>query len=144
MEVAHRDDVDGRGIEARGPQRRHDRRTLVAAHLADLVGDALADPGLDEDAAGGRLDEEAVQRLEQAVLVVDLVGDEAVPEDPRDRPEQCPGVGPERARLDQRDAGPAAEIERPVDGVVDAHRVSPARRTIKAMITTTTTFSTRL
>ena len=43
-------------------------------------------------------------------LVVDLVGDEAAPEDPRHRPEQRPGVGAEGPGLDQRDARPAAEV----------------------------------
>ena len=57
---------------------------------------------------------QAVQGLEQPVLVVDLVGDEAVPQEPWHRPEQRAGIGPERAGLDQRDARPAPEIRRPV------------------------------
>jgi hypothetical protein len=126
VEVAHRNDVDAPRVEAGLAERRDDRRTLVAAHRANLLGDALADAGLDEDAARRRLDEEAVERLQQPVLVVDLVRYEAAPEDPRHWPEQCPGVGPERAGLDQGDAGPPAEIGSPVDGVVDGHAIRQA------------------
>ncbi len=56
------------------------------------------------------------------MLVVDLVGDEPVPQDPRHRPEQRAGVAPEGARLDQRDARPAAEVGGPVNGIVRRHR----------------------
>ena len=73
-----------------------------------------------------RLDQQAVERLEEAALVVDLVGDEAAPQDPRHRPEQRPGVGAERARLDQRDADAAAQVARPVDRVVHRHRATDA------------------
>jgi hypothetical protein len=126
VEVAHRDDVDRLGIESRVTEGRGDRRALVAAHLADLVADPLADPGLDEDPAGRRLDEEAVQRLEEAMLLVDLVGDEAIPEDSRHGPEQRAGIRPKRAGLDQRNAGAAAQVGGPVDGLVDAHALTPA------------------
>ena len=37
-------------------------------------------------------------------------------------PKSAPGVGAERAGLDEGDAGPAPEIGRPVDRVVDRHR----------------------
>ena len=110
MEVAHRDQVDGLRLEAGRLHRGHDRGALVAAHLPGLLGEPLADPGLDEHATRRRLDEQAVQRLEEPVLVVDLVGHEAVPEQPRHRPEQRAGIGAEGAGLDQRDARPAAEI----------------------------------
>ena len=96
------------GVEARVGHRRDDRLTLVAAHARDLVRDALADARLDEDAAGRRLDQQAVECLEQSMLVVDLVRDEGVPEDPRHGPEERPGVAAERSRLDQGDASPAA------------------------------------
>src|SRR4051812_4045312 len=72
VKMAHRDEVDGCRVEAGGPEGRNDPGALVAAHVARLVVDPIADPGLDENAPARRLDEEAVQRLEQAVLVVDL------------------------------------------------------------------------
>ena len=87
-------------------------RALVGTHRPGLVVDPLADPGLDEDTPARRLDEQAVEGLEESMVVVDLVGDEAVPQDPRDRPEQGPGIGPERARLDERDRGAATEVGR--------------------------------
>ena len=104
VKVAHRYDVDGRRVVPRGPQSREDRRTLVAAHLARLVVDPLTNPRLDEDPPGGRLDEEAVQRLEQAMIGIDLIGDEAVPQDPWHRPEQRARVRAEGPRLDPGEA----------------------------------------
>ena len=61
------------GQEARGLECRHDRRALVAAHGAGLVVEPIADPGLDQDPPRRRLDQQAVERLEQPVLGVDLV-----------------------------------------------------------------------
>ena len=52
------------------------------------------------------------------MLVVDLLGHELVPEQARHRSEERAGIGAEGAGLDQRHARPAAEIDRPVDGVV--------------------------
>ena len=91
---------------------------LVGAHRPGLLVEPIADAGLDEDATRGRLDQQAVERLEEAVLVVDLVGDPAVPEQPGHRPEQRPGIGAEGAGLDERDARAASEVARPVDRVV--------------------------
>ena len=122
VEVAHRDDVDCFRIEAGSSQRRHDPRTLDVSHRARLVIDPLADPRLDEDASCRRLDQEAVERLEQPVLVIDLLLDEAIPEQPWDRPEQCARVGSERARLDERSADATAEVARPVDRLVQRRR----------------------
>ena len=122
VEVAHRHDVHRSRIEPCRDQGRHDRRSLVAAHLADLVADPLADPRLDEDATRRRLDQEAVECLQQAVVMIDLLGHERVPEDPRHWPEQRARVGPERSRLDQRDPDRTAELEAPVDRVVQGHR----------------------
>ena len=82
MEVAHRHDVDRLGQEPGRLQRGHDPRALVAAHRPGLVVDPLPDAGLDEDAPGRRLDEQAVERLEEAALVVDLVGRRARPTGP--------------------------------------------------------------
>ena len=124
MEVAHRDDVDGLRVEARVLEGRDDPRPLGGAHRAGLLVEPLADAGLDEDATGGRLDQQAVERLEEAVLVVDLVGDPAVPQQPGHRPEQRPGVRAERAGLDERNARAAAEVARPVDRVVHAQAYS--------------------
>ena len=67
---------------------------------------------------------QAIERLEEAVLVVDLVGDPAVPQQPGHGPEQRPGVGAERAGLDERDARAATEVAGPVDGVVHARTYS--------------------
>ena len=69
-----------------------------------------------------RLDQQAVERLEQPALVVDLVLDQAVPQHPRHRPEQRPGVGPERAGLDERDPDAAAEVA----STSRPHRSSPS------------------
>ena len=59
------------------------------------------------------------------MLVVDLLGHERVPEDPRHRPEQRTRVGAERAGLDQGDSDAAAKLNRPVDRVVDGHGRRP-------------------
>ena len=124
VQVAHRDDVNRRGLKAGGLECGDDPRPLVGADRPGLVVHPLADPGLDEDTPGRRLDEQAVQRLQEAVLLVDLVGDEAVPENPRHGTEQHPGVGSERAGLDERDARSAPEVARPVDRVVHAQTYS--------------------
>ena len=55
------------------------------------------------------------------MLVIDLLGDQRVPEDPRHRPEQCARVGAERPGLDQRDADATTQLQRPVDRIVDGH-----------------------
>lgn len=52
------------------------------------------------------------------MLVVDLLGDEPIPEDPRYRAEQGTGVGPEAAGDDECDLDAAAERGPPRDGVV--------------------------
>ena len=127
MEVAHRDDVDALGREPGGLERGDDPRAFVGAHRPGLVVDPVADPRLDQHATRARLDQQAVERLEQPALVVDLVLDEAAPQDPRHRPEQRPGVGAERAGLDERDPNAATEVARPVDRVVHRHRLTPAR-----------------
>ena len=121
VEMAHRDDVDRVGLEAGRGHRRSDRRTLVAPHRSHLVAEPRADTRLDEHPAGRRLDDEAIQRLEEPVVVIDLVGDELVPQDPRDRPEER-RVGSERPGLDQRDTGPAPEIGRPARRHVSRRR----------------------
>ena len=118
MKVAHRDHVYRRGVEAGALQSRDDPRPLVSAHVAGLVVDTIADPRLDEDAPRRRLDQKAVQGLEEAILRIDLVADPAVPEDPGHRPEQRAGVRAKGSRLDEGDRRAAAEIAPPVDGVV--------------------------
>ncbi len=67
------------------------------------------------------------------MLGVDLVGDEAVPEDPRHGAEERPGVRPERARLDQRDARPATEVGRPVERVVSSSAIRRNRSGLGAL-----------
>src|SRR5439155_9304382 len=135
VEVAERDDVDRPRIEACVAERRQGRRPLVPAHRPRLLVDPLADPRLDEDPPGRRLDHQAVERLEEPVLGVDLVGDEAIPEEPRHGTEERARVRPERAGLDDRDMRSPAEIGAPVDRVVDRHArllsgrsASPQRR----------------
>ncbi len=118
MEMAHRDDVDRAGIESCAPQGLTDPRSLVPAHRAGLLVDALADARLDEDPARRRLDEEAVQRLVQPVLGIDLVRCPTLPQDLRHWTEQGAGIGSERAGLDERDMDPAAEVASPVDRIV--------------------------
>jgi hypothetical protein len=120
VEVAHRDDVDRRGVEAGSPEGRHDPRTVVGPHRPGLVVEPVADAGLDEHSPGRRLDEEAVERLEESVLAVQLSGGPAVPEEARHRPEEGARVGPEGAGLDEGDRDPAAEVAAPVDGVVQS------------------------
>src|SRR4029079_6793707 len=96
-------------------------RSLVRAHRSRLLVDPLADAGLDQDPPRGVLDQQAVKGLEDPVIGVDLVRDEIVPEEPRDRAEQGSRIGSERAGLDQRDACPPTEVRQPVDGIVDRH-----------------------
>jgi len=120
VEVAHGDDIDRPGIEARAAESRHDPQPLVAAHRTALVVDPFADPGLDQDSPGRRLDQQAVQRLEEPVLGVDLGSDPAIPEDPGHRPEQRPRVRSKGARLNESDGNTATEVAPPVDRVVRA------------------------
>ena len=56
------------------------------------------------------------------MVMVDLVGDELVPEQPRHGPEDRPCILAEPTRLDQGDAGPAPEVGRPVERVTRGHR----------------------
>ena len=124
MQVTHGDDVHARGQESRRLQGAGDPRTLVDTHRAGLFVGSLADTCLDEHPARGRFDEQTIEGLEQAPLVIDLVRDEPAPQDPGHRPEQCPGIGPERAGLDQCDTSATAEVTGPVDGVVHRHRIT--------------------
>ena len=102
------------GIEARRAHRRHDRRAPVLAHRGGLVVEPLPDPRLDQHPARGRLDEQAVQPLEQPSAAVELALRPVAPQDPRHRPEDRAGVRPEGPGLHQRDPGPAAEVGAPV------------------------------
>ena len=71
------------------------------------------------------LDQQAIEGLEQATLVVDLVLDQPAPQDPRHGPEQRPGVGSEGPGLDQPDADATTEFARPVHRIVHGHRLLP-------------------
>ena len=122
MEVAHRHDVHALGQEADGLEHGRDPRTLVAPHRPRLVVEPLADPGLDQRRDPRRLDQQAVERLEQPPLVVDLVRDEAAPQDPRHGSEQVAGVRAERPRLDERDA----DVTAPARATSRPHRSSPS------------------
>src|ERR1019366_4115291 len=85
VKVAQRHDVDGGRLETRLPEGRQDRIARVAPHIPGLVAQSLADPGLDQDPTGGRLDEQAVERVPQPVVEGDLVDGEPVPENPWNR-----------------------------------------------------------
>ena len=76
MQVAHGHRVDGVRIEAGLAECRHDR---VAGHAplgAAMLVHALADARLHQDAAGRRLHEQAVERLGQRRVRVQLVRDQ--------------------------------------------------------------------
>jgi len=62
------------------------------------------------------------------VLVIDLVGDELLPQDPRHGPKQGAGIGSEGPRLDERGADPATELLAPIDAVADRHAQPPGLR----------------
>ena len=103
MEVADRDDVDRVGVEARVAEARQDRLAGHSPLSAVVLVHALADAGLDQHAPGGRLDQQAVERLVERVVGVDLGLDEALPHDRGTGPNDRAGVGREHAGLDQRD-----------------------------------------
>ncbi len=128
VEVAHRHDVDAGRVEARPLERRDDRRTVEHSPCPTTLIEPFADPSLHEDAAGRRLDQQAVERLEQPTVRIDLVRHELAPQDPRHRPEERARIRAERAGLDEGDPDSGAEVGRPVDGVAERHaaRVSPA------------------
>ena len=92
VEMAQGHDIHALWHEADGLEHGRDPRTLIAPHRSRLVIEPLADPGLDHDATGRRLDQQAVERLEQPPLLVDFVRDEVAPQDPRNGTEQVAGV----------------------------------------------------
>ena len=104
VEVGEGHDVDRARVEAGCAQRGQDGLAAHAALGSMVLVHALADAGLDEDAPARRLDEQAVERLGERVVGVELVGDEALPHDPRHRAQERAGVAREGARLDERDA----------------------------------------
>ena len=123
VEVAHRDRVHGLRIETGSLESRDDPRPLIATHRPALFTDTIPDSRFHEHAAGRCLDQQAVERLRDAVIVVDLVDNEFAPHHSWDRSQQGACVGTELTRLDQRDADTAAKFGRPVDGVVQGrHR----------------------
>ena len=69
--------------------RHYPRPTHAASRLAPIV-HAVADPRLNEHAAGRRLDQQAVQRLGQRPIRVDFSRDELVPQDARYRTKIVP------------------------------------------------------
>ena len=84
----------------------------------------FADPRFDEHAARGRLHEEAVERLVERVVGIDLGLDEALPHNFGNRPEDSPRVRSERAGLYERDSYAAAKVSAPVDRL-EAQRFGP-------------------
>ena len=127
VEVTHRDEVHGTRIEPRHPKRGPDRGALVPPHGGIPGIEPLPDPRLDQHAPRRRLDQQAVERLEDAPVGVQLSLGPRAPQDPGHRPEDRSGVGAERARLHEGDGRAAAEIGLPVDGVVDTRRQAPSR-----------------
>ena len=93
VEVAERDDVDRAGSKPAARSAGRIGSPADAALRRAVVVHALADAGLDQDAPGGRLDEQAVERLGQRGVRVELVGDEPLPHRPRHRPEDRARVG---------------------------------------------------
>ncbi len=79
VEVTHRHHVHTGRIEAGATQRGQDGLARVAAHRPVLLVDPLADARLHEDPTGRRLDDQAVEGLEEPMLAVDLVGDRGGP-----------------------------------------------------------------
>src|SRR5206468_1747388 len=96
VEMADRHEVDRGRVEAGASQRGNDRVALHASDPAHLLVVALPDAGLDEDTTARRLDEQAVQGLDEAPFGIELRADEAVPEESGHRPEDRAGVGAER------------------------------------------------
>jgi hypothetical protein len=116
--MAHRHDVHARGIEAGLLQGRHDPRPIGRPHCPGLLVQPLADSGLDKDAATRCLDQEAVERLQEPVLGVDLLAGPAIPEEPWDRTKEGSCIRPEGPGLDERNAEPATQIAPPIDRLV--------------------------
>ena len=126
MEVAHRDDVHALGVETSRAHGGDDRRSPVLPHRPGLLVDPFPDPRFHEDASALRLHHEAVERLKEPMFVVDLVDDQPVPEQARNRPEQRSRIRAKGAGLDQRHPGSAAQVGRPVDRLVQSHRTLSA------------------
>ena len=122
VEMADRDDVHGIGLEARLAQGGQDSQSRDAALPDAPLVQPLADAGLDQDPTGWRLHEQAVERLGERVVGVQLVGHEPFPHDPRHGPEDGPGIGGEPSGLDERDAHAAAQVGLPVDACEVRHR----------------------
>jgi hypothetical protein len=122
MEMAHGHDVDTGGVEAGILERGHDPGAFVAPHRPVLVVEPVADPGLDQDATGRCLDQEAVQRLEEAVLGVQFVMGPAIPQQAGYRAEQRASVRAKGARLDEGDRDATAQVKTPVDVLVQSRR----------------------
>ena len=117
-----------RRVEARLPQRRHDRRAVVPAHRRVLVVHPLADAGLDQHAAGRRLDQQAVERLGSRRFSSSSPSAQARHRTHGTGPRSAPGVGAERAGLDRaRRVVPPPRSVPPVDRVVDRPRLRPPR-----------------
>ena len=91
-------------VEAGRPQRGQDGLAPHAPLRPMMLVHPLADAGLDEDAPARGLDEQAVERLGERVVRVQLVGDEALPHAARHGPEERARIAREDAGLDERDA----------------------------------------
>ncbi len=121
VQVRQRHVVDRIGIEAGRAQRRQDRLPPDASLLLVVVVHPFADTGLDEHPTRGRLHQQAVERLRQRVVGVDLVGHQALPHQPRDRSQDGAGIAGEDAGLDECDGRAAAEVIAPVGARIDGH-----------------------
>ena len=124
VQVAERDDIDAAGVEPGQPQGRQDGLATHAALRPMVVVHALADARLHQHAPRRRLHQQAVERLREGRVGVDLVDHQALPEGARHGPEDGARVALEDTRLDERHVHPAAQVDAPVDRRLDAHGVS--------------------
>ena len=110
VEMADGDDVDRVGVEAGVAQRGQDRLAGHSPLCAVVLVHALADARLDQHAPGRRLDQQAVERLVQRVVGVDLRLDEALPHDRGTGPKTAPASDVNVPAWIERDADPAPKV----------------------------------
>ena len=83
VQMAQGDDVDRPRVEACCLQCWHHGEALVGTHGSGLFVHALADAGLDKQPAGMRLDEQAIEGLKEAMVPVDFVDHQPIPQESR-------------------------------------------------------------
>ena len=104
VEVAHRDDVDGAGVEARGAQRRHDRRALrTRASRRSSRPAAPRSRSRSSTRPAGVSTSRQLSAWSSRRCSSSSPSATVAPQDPRHRPQDRAGVRPERPGLDERD-----------------------------------------